>query len=151
MTTQFTLNGKKVSVEAPDDATLLWTLRERLQLTGAKFGCGISQCGACTVHLDGAAIRACTTPLTSVAGRSVTTLEGLPGKDEHPLLAAWVEAQVPQCGYCQPGQIMQAAALLAENPNPSRAEIIEHMDGVLCRCGTYMRIIKAIEIAAKES
>ena len=150
MTTKFTLNGKVVTVETPDDANLLWTLRDHFQLTGAKFGCGIAQCGVCTVHLDGAPVRACITPLAAVAGKAVTTIEGLTADGEHPLQRAWVEVQVPQCGYCQPGQLMQAAALLAKDPNPSRAAIVEHMDGVLCRCGTYLRIIKAIEQASKE-
>lgn len=147
MTTTFRLNGRKVEVEAPDDATLLWTLRERLQLTGTKFGCGIAQCGVCTVHLDGQAIRSCTTPLTAVAGKEVTTIEGLSANGDHPLQKAWIEAQVPQCGYCQSGQIMQAAALLQQNKKPSREEIVAHMDGVICRCGTYLRIVKAIELA----
>lgn len=149
-TTTFTLNGKEVQVETPDDTTLLWALREHLQLTGAKYACGIGQCGACTVHLDGTPIRACVTPVAGVAGKTVTTIEGLSEDRSHPLQKAWIEAQVPQCGYCQSGQIMQAAALLEQSPNPSREEIRKHMDGVLCRCGTYLRIEKAIEMAAKE-
>lgn len=149
MTTKFLLNGKSVTVDTAEDATLLWTLREDLQLTGTKYGCGISQCGACTVHVDGEPTRACVTPLATVAGREVTTIEGLAKRSLHPLQEAWITEQVPQCGYCQSGQIMQAAALLEKNPNPSREEIVHHMNGVLCRCGTYLRIINAIERAAK--
>ena len=141
----FILNGKSVQITAEDDANLLWTLRERLKLTGTKFGCGVSLCGSCTVHLDGKPIKSCITPLSQVQGKKVTTIEGLSEDSSHPLQVAWVEEQVPQCGYCQSGQIMQAAALLAENPNPNRDEIIKHMNGVLCRCGTYLRILKAIE------
>ena len=150
MRTSFALNGKNVSVDAPEDATLLWTLRERLKLTGTKFGCGIAACGACTVHLDGNAIRSCTMPVTAVEGREVTTIEGLGKNNDHPLQVAFQEEQVPQCGYCQSGQIMQAATLLKANPNPSREQIIGHMNGNLCRCGTYNRIIKAITKAAEE-
>lgn len=138
-----------VQVETAADATLLWTLRETLQLTGTKYGCGASLCGACTVHLDGLAVRSCMTPVSSVAGRSVTTIEGLSGEELHPLQKAWIEEQVPQCGYCQSGQIMQAAALLKANPHPDREQIISYMNGVLCRCGTYTRIIKAIEKVSK--
>lgn len=138
-----------VQVETTADATLLWTLRENLLLTGTKYGCGASLCGACTVHLDGLAVRSCMTPVSSVAGRSVTTIEGLSGEDLHPLQQAWIEEQVPQCGYCQSGQIMQAAALLKTNPHPDREQIISYMNGVLCRCGTYTRIIKAIEKVSK--
>lgn len=138
-----------VQVETAADATLLWTLRENLLLTGTKYGCGASLCGACTVHLDGLAVRSCMTPVSSVAGRSVTTIEGLSGEDLHPLQQAWIEEQVPQCGYCQSGQIMQAAALLKTNPHPDREQIISYMNGVLCRCGTYTRIIKAIEKVSK--
>jgi isoquinoline 1-oxidoreductase alpha subunit len=148
MTTSFKLNGKTIEVEASEDATLLWTLRETLQLTGTKYACGIAQCGSCTIHVDGVPTRSCVTPLASVAGKSVTTIEGLSPKRLTALQEAWIAEQVPQCGYCQSGQIMQAATLLAENPSPSREEIIEHMNGVLCRCGTYLRIIKAIERAA---
>lgn len=150
MTTAFNLNGKKVQVETPEDSTLLWALREHLQLTGTKFGCGIGQCGVCTVHLDGVPVRACTMPVSGAAGKNITTIEGLSEDGSHPLQKAWVEAQVPQCGYCQPGQIMQAAALLQSNPKPSREEIKQYMSGVICRCGTYLRIIKAIEIASKD-
>jgi isoquinoline 1-oxidoreductase alpha subunit len=125
-------------------------LREHLQLTGTKFGCGSGQCGSCTVHLDGAAIRSCVTPVSAVAGKSVTTIEGLSDDGSHPLQKAWIKEQVPQCGYCQSGQIMQAATLLARKDSPSREEIVAHMDGNLCRCGTYSRIIRAIERAAGE-
>ncbi|NND04758.1 MAG: (2Fe-2S)-binding protein [Saprospiraceae bacterium] len=150
MKTSFELNGNNVSVDTAEDATLLWTLRERLQLTSTKFGCGISVCGACTVHLDRVAVRSCSMPITSVEGKKVTTIEGLGENNDHPLQVAFQEEQVPQCGYCQSGQIMQAATLLASNPNPSRDQIISHMDGNLCRCGTYNRIIKAINKAAEE-
>jgi isoquinoline 1-oxidoreductase alpha subunit len=150
MKTTFTLNGQSIQVDTPADANLLWTLRERLKLTGTKYGCGESICGVCTVHLDGIPVRSCKTPISSVSGRSVITIEGLSEANDHPLQKAWIEAQVPQCGYCQPGQIMQAAALLKSNPKPSRAEIINHMNGVICRCGTYLRIIKAIENASNE-
>lgn len=148
MTTSFKLNGKSVEVETAEDANLLWTLRETLQLTGTKYACGIAQCGSCTVHVDGTPTRACMMPVASIAGKSVTTIEGLSEKKLSALQEAWIAEQVPQCGYCQSGQIMQAAALLAENPNPSRDEIVSYMNGVLCRCGTYLRIIKAIERAA---
>lgn len=148
MTISLKLNGKTVEVEAAEDATLLWTLRETLHLTGTKYACGIAQCGSCTIHVDGVPTRSCVTPLASVADKSVTTIEGLSQKRLTALQEAWIAEQVPQCGYCQSGQIMQAAALLAENPNPSREEIVNHMNGVLCRCGTYLRIIKAIERAA---
>lgn len=150
MKTSFNLNGKDVSIDTPEDATLLWTLRERLKLTGTKFGCGISACGACTVHLDGTAVRSCSMPMSVVEGRQVTTIEGLGKNNDHPLQVAFQEEQVPQCGYCQSGQIMQAATLLKANPNPSRDQIISHMNGNLCRCGTYNRIIKAITKAAEE-
>ncbi|WP_194778470.1 (2Fe-2S)-binding protein [Pararhodonellum marinum] len=145
MTTSFILNGKKVEVTAASDANLLWTLRERLQLTGTKYGCGASFCGTCTVHLEGKPIKACVTPLSAVEGKEVLTIEGLSENRSHPLQIAWIEEQVPQCGYCHSGQIMQAAALLKANPNPSREEILSHMNAVLCRCGTYPRIMKAIE------
>ena len=151
MKTSFKLNGKSVQVDTASDATLLWTLRDTLSLTGTKYGCGASLCGACTVHLDGIPVRSCMTPVSSVAGRSVTTIEGLAQDSLHPLQQAWVEEQVPQCGYCQSGQIMQAAALLKDNPSPNREEIVAHMNGVLCRCGTYLRIIKAIERASSKN
>ncbi len=151
MKTSFKLNGKSVQVDTASDATLLWTLRDTLSLTGTKYGCGASLCGACTVHLDGIPVRSCMTPVSSVAGRSVTTIEGLEQESLHPLQQAWVEEQVPQCGYCQSGQIMQAAALLKNNPAPDREQIVAHMNGVLCRCGTYLRIIKAIERASSKN
>jgi len=125
-------------------------LREHLKLTGTKFGCGIAACGACTVHIDGEAVRACAMPISLVAGKSVTTIEGLSADASHPLQKAWIAEQVPQCGYCQSGQIMQAATLLAKNKQPTRQDIVEHMDGNICRCGTYLRIISAIERAARE-
>jgi isoquinoline 1-oxidoreductase alpha subunit len=146
----FILNGKPVQVTAEEDANLLWTLRERLKLTGTKFGCGVSLCGSCTVHIDGKPVKSCITSLSQAEGKKVTTIEGLSEDRSHPLQVAWIEEQVPQCGYCQSGQIMQAAALLAENPNPNREEIIKHMNGVLCRCGTYLRILKAIEKTAQK-
>lgn len=148
MPISFKLNGEQVSIDAPPDALLMWVLRERLGLTGTKYSCGIAVCGACTVHVDGAPVRSCVMPLSAVQGKSVTTIEGLSPDGTHPLQVAWIEEQVPQCGYCQSGQIMQAASLLADNPSPTREEIIAHMDGVLCRCGTYGRILRAIEKAA---
>ena len=147
----FTVNGTSRTVDAPDDALLLWVLRERLGLTGTKFGCGVAQCGSCTVHLDGKPVRSCQTQMSQVDGRKVTTIEGLSPDGSHPLQKAWLAEQVLQCGYCQSGQIMQAAALLAENKKPTRAQIVQHMNGNLCRCGTYNRIIRAIERAAKEA
>jgi isoquinoline 1-oxidoreductase alpha subunit len=147
----FTLNGKGVRVEAEPDAPLLWVIREHLSLTGTKFGCGIAQCGACTVHIEGNPTRSCVTTISSVAGKKVTTIEGLSPDSTHPLQKAWIAEQVPQCGYCQSGQIMQAAALLAKNKSPSRDEIVAHMNGNICRCGTYSRIVKAIQRAAKEA
>ena len=149
MKTTFKLNGKTVQVETQSDATLLWTLRDHLGLTGTKYGCGKSLCGACTVHLDGMAARSCTTPMSMVANRAVTTIEGLSKDNSHPLQKAWIEEQVPQCGYCQSGQIMQAAALLQNNSQPTREQILAQMNGVICRCGTYIRIVKAIERTAQ--
>jgi isoquinoline 1-oxidoreductase alpha subunit len=140
------INGKTVSVNALPDTPLLWVLRDELRLTGTKYGCGIAQCGACTVHADGQAIRSCTTPASSVTGMKITTIEGLGGA--HPLQAAWVRADVPQCGYCQSGQIMSAAALLAATPKPSDKDIDDAMSGNICRCGTYQRIRAAIKDAA---
>ncbi|PLU23142.1 (2Fe-2S)-binding protein [Sinorhizobium medicae] len=170
--TAFTINGRAVDVTAEPDTPLLWVIREHLKLTGTKFGCGIAQCGACTVHVDGEPTRSCQTGiaqcgactvhvdgeptrscqtfLEDVAGREVTTIEGLSPASNHPLQKAWIAEQVPQCGYCQSGQIMQAAALLAATPNPTREQIVEHMDGNICRCGTYVRIISAIQRAARE-
>lgn len=148
--TTFTINGRAVDVNVAPDTPLLWVIREHLKLTGTKFGCGIAQCGACTVHVDGAPTRSCVTWLEDVAGRTVTTIEGLSPDANHPLQKAWIAEQVPQCGYCQSGQIMQAAALLESNPNPTREQIVDHMDGNICRCGTYVRIISAIQRAAQE-
>src|ERR1700685_4513895 len=145
-----TVNGQRHDVDAAPDTPLLWVLREHLKLTGTKFGCGIAACGACTVHIDGEAVRSCSMPLSLVAGKSVTTIEGLSADGNHPLQKAWVVEQVPQCGYCQSGQIMQAAALLAKNTDPSKAEVVAHMDGNLCRCMSYVRIQRAILRAAAE-
>ena len=142
------VNGKAHELDVEPEMPLLWVLRENLALTGTKFGCGIAQCGACTVHLDGRPIRACSTPVASAAGRAVTTIEGLSPDGSHPVQAAWVEHTVPQCGYCQSGQIMAAAALLARSPDPSDDEIDGAMAGHLCRCGTYPRIRKAVHHAA---
>ena len=147
----FTVNGKPVSVKAEPGTPLLWVLRDELKLTGTKYGCGASLCGACTVHVDGAAVRACVTPVSAVEGKRVTTIEGLSPTSSHPLQKAWIDQAVPQCGYCQSGQIMKAAELLAANKSPSRDDIVRHMDGNLCRCGTYNRIIAAIQQAAKEA
>ena len=147
----FTINGEDVTVEAEPNAPLLWVVREHLKLTGTKFGCGIGQCGACTVHIDGVATFACLTPVSAVEGREVTTIEGLSEDGSHPLQRAWIADEVPQCGYCQPGQIMRAADLLANNPQPSREEIVAHMSTNICRCGTYSRIVRAIERAAQEA
>ena len=147
----FTINGKAVNVDAQSDTPLLWIIREHLKLTGTKYGCGAALCGACTVHVDGKAVRSCQISLSQVAGRKVTTIEGLSEKGDHPLQKAWIVEQVPQCGYCQSGQIMQAAELLANTKTPTRAEIVAHMDGNICRCGTYPRIVRAIERAAKEA
>jgi len=146
--TAFTINGRAVDVAAEPDTPLLWVIREHLKLTGTKFGCGIAQCGACTVHIDGVPTRSCVTLLQDVAGLAVITIEGLSPDSDHPLQRAWIAEQVPQCGYCQSGQIMQAAALLQSTPKATREQIIEHMDGNICRCGTYGRIISAIERAA---
>ena len=147
--TEVTINGVARQLAADPDMPLLWAIREELGLTGTKFGCGIAQCGACTVHLDGTAIRSCTTPLRAAAGRSVTTIEGLATNDgPHPVQQAWIDEQVPQCGYCQSGQIMSAAALLATKPAPTDADIDSAMRGNICRCGTYARIRRAIKRAA---
>jgi isoquinoline 1-oxidoreductase alpha subunit len=147
----FTINGKAASIDAEPDTPLLWVVREQLKLTGTKFGCGSGLCGACTVHVDGKPMRSCQLSAGQIAGRKVTTIEGLSETGQHPLQKAWVAEQVPQCGYCQSGQIMQAAALLATNKQPTREQIVEHMDGNICRCGTYPRIVRAIERAAKEA
>jgi isoquinoline 1-oxidoreductase alpha subunit len=148
--TQLVVNGQRRTTDTDPSTPLLWVLREELGLTAAKYGCGIAQCGACTVHLDGEAVRACVTPLARAAGKRVTTLEGLSaGGRLHPLQQAWIAEQVPQCGYCQAGQIMSAAVLLARKPQPTDAEIDAVMAGNLCRCGTYARIRRAIHRAAK--
>ena len=144
-----TVNGKQVDVATEGDATLLWVLREQLKLTGTKYGCGMALCGACTVHVDGKAARSCQVKLSQVQGKSITTIEGLSPDGSHPLQRAWLAEQVLQCGYCQSGQIMQAAALLRENPRPTRAQIVQGMNGNLCRCGTYGRIVRAVQRAAK--
>jgi isoquinoline 1-oxidoreductase subunit alpha len=146
----FTLrvNGSERKVKVSPDTPLLWVLRDTLQLTGTKFGCGAGLCGACTVHLDGAAVRSCSTPVSQAAGKSVMTIEGLSDKGLHPLQQAWIAEQVPQCGYCQAGQIMEAAALLTKNPQPSDDQITQAMSGNICRCGTYDRIRRAIHRAA---
>ena len=145
----FELNGQSVRVEVENEKPLLWVLREDLGLTGTKYGCGMAICGCCTVHLDGDAIRSCVTPISRVEGKKVTTIEGLSGDFSHPVQKAWMEIQVPQCGYCQPGQMMSAACLLAQNPKPSDAVITDAMSGNLCRCGTYQRVRKAIHRAAE--
>ncbi|MCE5243107.1 MAG: (2Fe-2S)-binding protein [Syntrophobacteraceae bacterium] len=142
----FEINGVQVDLDVQPDQPLLWVIRGPLRLTGTKYGCGIGACGCCTVHVDGKPVRACVTSVGKVQGKKVTTIEGIP--ENHPLKVAWVEEQVPQCGYCQSGQIMQAAALLSENPNPADEEIVKAMDGNLCRCGSYPRIMKAIRRAA---
>jgi len=147
---QLNINGHSHSVEAANDTPLLWVIREHLQMTGTKFGCGAGLCGACTVHLDGKAVRSCQTQMSEVANKKITTIEGLSPNSSHPLQKAWIAEQVPQCGYCQSGQIMQAAALLAKTKTPTREQIVEHMNGNICRCGTYQRIVRAIEHAARE-
>ena len=148
--TEFTLNGEAVRSESPDDTPLLWVIRDEMKLKGTKFGCGIAQCGACTVHLDGAPVRSCSVPVSVAAGKAITTIEGLDSPAGEALKNAWVETQVPQCGYCQSGQIMQAANLLTNNPSPSDEEIVTHMTGNLCRCMAYTRIKKAIRAASEE-
>jgi isoquinoline 1-oxidoreductase alpha subunit len=140
------INGKSYQIDVAPDVPLLWVIRERLKLTGTKFGCGIGMCGSCTVHIDGKAERSCQTPVGAAQGRKISTIEGLP--ENHPVKLAWIREQVPQCGYCQSGQIMQAAALLAEDPKPSQEKVIEYMNGNLCRCGTYLRIKSAIRLAS---
>ena len=145
----FVVNGKEANADVPADTPLLWVLRDTLGLTGTKFGCGMAQCGACTVHVDGNPTRACVTPVSAVKGKKVTTIEGLSPGGDHALQKAWVQHQVPQCGYCQSGQIMAAAALLSKNKKPTREQIVQHMKGNICRCGTYNQIIAAIQTAAK--
>jgi isoquinoline 1-oxidoreductase subunit alpha len=147
MAISFVVNGKQQTVDVSGDTPLLWVLRDSLGLTGTKFGCGKALCGACTVHLNGMAVRSCQTPVGSVAGQKITTIEGLGGK--HPVQKAWIALDVPQCGYCQPGQMMSASALLSYNKNPSDADIDAAMSGNICRCGTYPRIRAAIKAAAK--
>ncbi|MDB4292252.1 (2Fe-2S)-binding protein [Maribacter sp.] len=145
------VNGKEHQVEVPKGTALLWILREHLGLTGTKYGCGIAQCGSCTIHVNGTPTKSCMRLVDTVTdSEKITTIEGLSSKGDHPLQKAWITAQAPQCGYCQSGQIMQAAALLKENPSPNREEIKSYMNGNLCRCGTYMRIVKAIELASEE-
>jgi len=148
MAISFTVNGKPQSVDVSPQMPLLWVLRDTLGLTGTKFGCGMALCGACTVHINGEATRSCVTQVSSVAGKKITTIEGLSTGNNHPVQQAWIEVDVPQCGYCQSGQIMQAAALLSKKPNPSDADIDEAMAGNICRCGTYQRIREAIHRAA---
>jgi isoquinoline 1-oxidoreductase alpha subunit len=146
------INNKTYAVNLNEDTSLLWVLREHLGLTGTKYGCGIALCGSCTIHVDDKPMRACSLTLSALnKDQKITTIEGLSENGDHPVQQAWVEAQAPQCGYCQSGQIMQAVALLTENPNPTREEIKEYMNGNLCRCGTYLRIVKAIEIAAEKT
>ena len=147
--TKLVVNGKPMESDQPADTPLLWVIRDELGLTGTKYGCGAAQCGACTLHVNGAPVRSCVTPLSAAAGKRVTTIEGLSPQNNHPLQKAWVAEEVPQCGYCQSGQIMQAAALLAKNKQPTRAQIVQHMNGNICRCGTYHRIIAAIQRAAR--
>jgi len=147
---KFVVNGKEAWSEQPADTPLLWVVRDELGLTGTKFGCGMAQCGACTVHVNGQPTRSCVTPVSSVQGKRITTIEGLSASADHPLQKAWIAEQVPQCGYCQSGQIMTAAALLDKNRKPTREQIVEHMKGNLCRCGTYNQIVAAIQRAAGE-
>jgi isoquinoline 1-oxidoreductase alpha subunit len=144
----FNLNGRAVSLRSPDDTPLLWAIRDEIGLKGTKFGCGIGLCGACTVHVEGRATRSCITALSAVAGATITTIEGIDPEGEHPLQTAWRDLQVPQCGYCQPGQIMQAASLLKDYPNPTDQDINVVMAGNLCRCMAYVRIRNAIKLAA---
>ena len=146
----FTINGKSQTIDVDPQMPLLWAIRDIVGLTGTKFGCGMSLCGACTVHLDGSPIRSCVTPVTAVAGKAITTIEGISSDRSHPIQKAWIQHQVPQCGYCQSGQIMSAVALLDRNSNPSDEEIDAAMSGNICRCGTYQRIHDAIKTAAKE-
>lgn len=143
------INGEEREVEVAQDTPLLWVLRDHLNLPGTKFGCGISQCGACTVHLNGNAVRSCSLPVSAIGDNEITTIEGLSENGDHPVQKAWLEHDVPQCGYCQAGQIMSASALLNRNPNPTDEEIDSAMNGNLCRCGTYLRIKRAIKTAAE--
>jgi isoquinoline 1-oxidoreductase alpha subunit len=148
MSISFVLNGKPQTVDVAPEMPLLWVLRDTLSMTGTKFGCGMALCGACTVHIEGVAARSCVTPISNVAGKKITTIEGLSTDGNHPVQQAWMEINVPQCGYCQPGQIMSAAALLSKKASPSDAEIDDAMSGNICRCGTYQRIRQAIHRAA---
>ena len=145
------INGKKITVNADEDTPLLWVLRDELALKGTKFGCGIAQCGACTVHINDSAVRSCSLPVSSISGESITTIEGLSETGTHPVQLAWKEIDVPQCGYCQAGQIMTASAFLKEKPKPTKDEIREAMQGNICRCASYNRIEKAVKLAAKNS
>lgn len=147
---KFTINNQPQSLDVDPDMPLLWAIRDVVGLTGTKFGCGIAQCGACTVHLDGSPIRSCSVPVSAVAGQKVTTIEGLSKNADHPVQKAWIEHQVPQCGYCQSGQIMSAVALLKQIPKPTDADIDDAMQGNICRCGTYVRIRQAIHTASAE-
>lgn len=142
------INGKKQEVDVDPSTPILWVLRDHLNLVGTKYGCGIAQCGACTIHLDGKATRSCILPVSSIGEQKITTIEGLSENGDHPVQKAWLEVDVPQCGYCQAGQIMTASALLESNPNPSDEEIESAMNGNICRCGTYLRIRKAVKMAA---
>jgi isoquinoline 1-oxidoreductase alpha subunit len=148
MPISFILNGKPQSVDVSPEMPLLWVLRDTLNMTGTKFGCGMALCGACTVHIDGKAARSCVTPVSTVAGKKITTIEGLSAGGSHPVQQVWMEINVPQCGYCQPGQIMSAVALLSQTPSPTDAQIDDAMSGNICRCGTYQRIRAAIHRAA---
>ena len=150
MPVNFTVNAKAATSDAPPYTPLLWVIREELKLTGTKFGCGTGLCGACMVHIDGKRAFSCQTQVSEVAGRAVTTIEGLSADSSHPVQKAWLSERVPQCGYCQSGQIMSAAALLKDTPKPSREQIVEHMSANICRCGTYPRIVRAVERAARE-
>jgi isoquinoline 1-oxidoreductase subunit alpha len=150
MTTRLKLNGKSLELKSEPDTPLLWVVREEIGLTGTKFGCGAGLCGACTVHLDGVAVRSCQTPLSAATGKSVSTIESLSRNNTHPLQKAWIKHDVPQCGYCQSGQLMSAAALLTKNKNPSDADIDAAMAGNICRCGTYVRVRSAIKTAATD-
>lgn len=148
-TINLNVNGKKQTVDVDPNTPVLWVLRDHLDLTGTKYGCGIAQCGACTIHLDGTAVRSCSLPVSSAEGASITTIEGLSENGDHPVQQAWLEHDVPQCGYCQAGQIMTAVALLKNNPSPTDAEIETGMNGNICRCGTYLRIKEAVKTASK--
>lgn len=142
------INGQNLKADADADTPLLWVLRDHLGLVGTKFGCGIAQCGACTVHMNGTPVRSCTLPVSAVGNNKITTIEGLSANGDHPVQQAWIEVDVPQCGYCQAGQIMSAAALLNKTPKPTRSQIETAMNGHICRCGTYHRILEAIEVAS---